>query len=61
MIAKVVKKRKLGESSVREDLEFWLSQPESARIEAVELLRRQAHGSSERLQRVARVIRQSED
>ena len=53
---KVVTKRNLKDNSQLEDLAFWLSQPPDERISAVELLRRQYHGSSERLQRVARVI-----
>ncbi len=46
-------------NSVQDDLEFWLSRSPEERINAVELLRRQYHGNTERLQRVARVIQQS--
>jgi len=38
------------------DLEYWLSRPPRERVEAVEFLRRQVHGSSARLQRVVRVV-----
>jgi len=57
MIEKVVKKRDLnGFSEVKENLAYWLARTPTERVEAVEYLRRQAHGSAERLQRVARVV-----
>ena len=53
---KVVIKRKLGDSSLRDDLAYWLNRPPDERISAVEILRRQYYGSSERLQRVSRIV-----
>jgi hypothetical protein len=53
---KVVSKRKLKDNSQLEDLEYWLNRPHEERISAVEILRRQFYGSSERLQRVSRVV-----
>lgn len=46
---------------VDDDIEYWLSQPPSARIAAVEVLRRRVFGESDyatgsRLQRVCRVV-----
>lgn len=60
MIKKVVKKRNIKNFySVKEDLVYWLSKTPEERVEAVEYLRRQLHGSSERLQRTARIIQQT--
>lgn len=57
MIEKVVKKRKLEDfSEIKEDLAYWLSKSPEERVAAVELLRKQRHGSSERLQRVVKVV-----
>jgi len=55
MIKKVVKITTLSESGPKADRDYWLSRPPEERIEAVELLRRQVHGNTARLQRVARV------
>jgi hypothetical protein len=61
MIQKVVHKCSLDDSNqIQSDLEYWLSKTPEERIEAVEILRRQYHGNSERLQRVARVIRKKQ-
>jgi len=61
-IKKVVKKMTLEEAqSPTRDLAYWLSRPPEERIEAVELLRRQVHGDSLRLERTARVIKQTRD
>ena len=61
MIERVVKKFDLERhSSIKEDLAYWLSKTPEDRIEAIEFLRRQYHGSSERLQRFARVIQQTQ-
>jgi hypothetical protein len=58
MISKVVKIKKLSSKSTQsEDLAYWLTQTPEKRIEAVEILRKQFHGSSARLQRVAKVIK----
>jgi len=57
MIEKVVKIKNLNdENQIPDDLKYWLSKSPEERIEAVDYLRRQYHGSSARLQRVARVI-----
>jgi hypothetical protein len=59
MIEKNVKKLDLKrDSSIKEDLAYWLSKTPQERIAAIEFLRRQYHGSSERLQRSARVVQQ---
>jgi hypothetical protein len=60
MIAKTVRKGNLRNvSEVRENLAYWLSKTPEERIAAVELLRRQQDGTSERLQRTARVVQRS--
>jgi hypothetical protein len=61
MIRKVVNKLSLKDSSSAKGyLAYWLSKPAEERIAAVENLRRQENGSSERLQRTARVIQQTQ-
>ena len=61
MIKKVVKKTTLGDSNdAARDLEYWLSRPAAERFSAVEILRRQFYGDSERLQRVVRVAKLSQ-
>ena len=60
MIQKVVQKRNLTiYSQAKEDLAYWLSQSPEERVLAVDYLRRQYHGSTERLQRVARVVQRT--
>ena len=56
MIQKVLKKRKMDEDSFLDDLAYWMNRSPEERISAVEILRRQYYGSSERLQRVCRII-----
>jgi hypothetical protein len=57
MIKKVVTRIELKDSSVsRSDLDYWLKRPPEERISAVEILRRQRHGSTARLHKCARVI-----
>ena len=56
MIQKVITKRKIDDLSSDDDLSYWQKRSHEERIAAVEILRRQYHGSSERLQRSARVI-----
>lgn len=57
MIKKVVKIANLNHRElISDDLKYWLSKPPEERVAAVEFLRRQYHGSTERLQRVARII-----
>ena len=41
-------------------LAYWLSKPSNERIEAVEILRRQFIGSTERFQRTIRIIQQAQ-
>lgn len=60
MIKKVVKKCNLNDLlSPEADLAYWLSKSPQERIEAVEILRRQFHGSTARLQRVVKVIQRA--
>jgi hypothetical protein len=60
MIGKVVKKMDMKEDdSIKEDLKYWLEKDPNERISAVEYLRRQFHGNSDRLQRIARVTQHS--
>jgi hypothetical protein len=61
MIKKAVVKNRSQDSEIQQNLEYWLSKTPEERIEAVELLRRQMYGNSERLQRVARIIQRSQD
>ena len=57
MIQKVVRKHSLGGfSEVRQNLEYWLNKTPQERLEAVDFLRSQIYGNTERLQRVARII-----
>jgi len=56
---KVITKRKLKDNSRLDDLNYWLSRTPEERVSAVEIFRRQYYGSSERIQRVARVVKRS--
>ena len=61
MIEKVVNKRNLKDSSsIREDLDYWLSKTPEERVATVDYLRRQYHGSTVRLQRTARVTQRTQ-
>jgi hypothetical protein len=61
MIEKTVTKLTLKEaSSKKQDLAYWLSKTPEERVEAVDFLRGQFHGSSSRLQRSARVIQRTQ-
>jgi hypothetical protein len=61
MIERVAKKMDFGrDSSIKEDLAYWLNKTAEDRISAIEILRRQYYGSSARLQRSARVIQQTQ-
>ena len=42
--------------SIADDLKFWLGKSTEERVSAVEYLRRHYHGSTARLQRVAKVV-----
>ena len=60
MIKKVVKIKDLNDKKNHlDDLEFWLNKSTRERIAAVEYLRRQFHGGTARLQRVARVVQRA--
>jgi hypothetical protein len=60
MIKKVVRKGNLhGLQSAQQDLSYWLSRPAKERVSTVDYLRKQVYGSTERLQRVARVIKRA--
>lgn len=60
MIKKVVRKNKFHDpQSAKDDLAYWLSRPAEERIATVDFLRKQYYGSTERLQRVARVIQRA--
>jgi hypothetical protein len=56
MMRKVIAKRKIDDNSILDDLAYWQNRSHEERISAVEILRRQYYGSSERLQRVSRII-----
>ncbi|WP_156809966.1 hypothetical protein [Spirochaeta africana] len=58
MIRKVVRKTSLHERE-NHDLEYWLQWDPAERVAAVDYLREQYYGRTERLQRVARVIQRS--
>jgi hypothetical protein len=61
MIRKVVNKLSLKDSScVKGELAYWLSKTADERVAAVENLRRQMNGSSERLQRTVSVIQRTQ-
>jgi hypothetical protein len=59
MLRKVVARRSQHADSTAEDLAWWLGRPAAERIAAVEFLRRQVHGSTTRLRRVARVVQRA--
>lgn len=60
MIQKVIKIKNIDDKNlILDDLKYWLSKSSKERVDAVEYLRRQYHGSTERLQRVARVIQRA--
>lgn len=57
---KVVHKSNLHSlQSARDDLLYWLSRPAEERVATVDYLRKQYYGSTERLQRVVRVIQRA--
>lgn len=61
MIQKIAQKRRLDDySEIRQNLEYWLSRPHEERLAAVDELRRSFYGHSQRLQRTARVIQQTQ-
>ena len=57
MIQKVINRGQVSDQdSQSKDLKYWLSRPAEERVAAVDFLRKQYIGSTERLQRSARVI-----
>ena len=57
MIRKTVQKQRLDDySEIKQNLQYWLSRPPQERLAAVDALRREFYGDSQRLQRIARVI-----
>ena len=61
MIKKSVIKRSLHESSIKDDLAYWLSKSHEERVATVDKLRKQYHGSTARFQRSARAIQHKQD
>ena len=60
MIKKVIQRFEIDDSSSNaKNLQHWLSRPVAERIAAVDFLRKQYIGNTERLQRTARVIEQT--
>ena len=56
MIEKVVNKGEVDSySEIQANLAYWLARPAHERIEAVEVLRKQHDGTSQRLKKVVRV------
>ena len=56
---KTIRVRKMNEIPPDDDLAWWLTQSPEKRLDAVEILRRQFYGDTERIQRVARIIKQA--
>jgi hypothetical protein len=57
MIRKKVAKHRMDNfSEVRQNLQYWLTKSPQDRLAAVDSLRAQVYGNTERLQRTARVI-----
>jgi hypothetical protein len=54
---KVIFRKKLNESSYRDDLDYWLSKTPEERFSAIEMLRRQTNGDPGRLQRVVEITK----
>jgi hypothetical protein len=60
LLKTVVKKYKLSTTSVKDDLNYWLSKSPDERISAVEILRRQHYATSTpRLRRIARITKRA--
>ena len=60
MNKKIVKKSNLyNPKSTEKDLLYWLGRPAEERVATVDYLRKQYYGSTERLQRIARVIQRA--
>jgi hypothetical protein len=60
MIKKTVAKYRMDSfSEIRQNLQYWLAKSPQERLAAVDSLRSQRYGNTERLQRIARVIQRS--
>ena len=60
MIQKIVSKHDLEDpAAAKRDLAYWLNRRPAERLAAVDAFRKMFHGSSARLQRVARVVEQT--
>ena len=58
MIRKVVHKHRMEpDYEIKQNLEYWLSRTPEERLSAVEILRRQMYGDSQRLKRTVKVIK----
>ncbi len=61
MIDKTVSKIAIDAGTeIKQNLQYWLSRSPAERLSAVEHLRKQLYGDSERLQRTARVIKRQQ-
>ncbi len=61
MIRKTIQKQDLDNfSEIKQNLQYWLSRPPEERLAAVDALRCEYYGDSQRLQRVARVVQQAQ-
>ena len=59
MIQKIINKyNREDPAATKRDLAYWVSRPPSERLATVDAFREMFHGSSTRLQRVARVVEQ---
>jgi len=57
-IKKTTQKHGLNDyNEIKGNLEYWLSRPPKERVEAVDILRKRAHGNKLRLKRVCKVIK----
>ena len=59
LLKTVVKKCKLSETSVKDDLNYWLSKSPDERISAVEVLRRQHYANTPRLRKIVRITKRA--
>ncbi len=60
MMEKAVRVKNINEKNlISDDVKYWMSRFPEEKVAAVDCLRRQFHGNSERLQRVVRVIQHS--
>ena len=56
---KVFVKRRLNESTVKQDIDFWLSRSPEERVAAVEYLRKLYYGDTGRLQRSFKIVQRT--